>query len=351
MRVLSAHTLPPWSASLVSSMLLIGLYSAAVMSVVDACVNSLPPGTHLVTLKVGGGGGDNVPGSINGTRQFLAVVPAGLPPTARVPLVVDIHGYSESPYYQERLVGLSETLTKYRWLGALPFGTAPKPRAGAGGCCADNVTAAECEKGDLLDKNNACSFNAGGCCGVAPTEEVDDVQFMREIVKWFDEKMCADTDNVFATGFSNGAMMANRLGCQASTVFKAIAPVAGNVRTSAARNFPACRPTSPVSWISFCGDRDSACNANFWDTFRDWANHNGCNGAASISFESATTKCMMHPDCAKGTIVEGCEITGLDHEWPGRPRPDGTSPEQPASNIDATSYMFDKFSFLASQGK
>jgi hypothetical protein len=39
-------------------------------------------------------------------------------------------------------------------------------------------------------------------------------------------------------------------------------------------------------------------------------------------------------------------VAGLGHEWSGRPRPDGTSPPQAPTNVDATAYIFDRFSTL-----
>jgi len=93
-------------------------------------------------------------------------------------------------------VGLSTTLGKYKWLGALPFGDAPTNRPGAGGCCASSVSVKECETGTTLDKVDACSYNAGGCCGQASKNNTDDVAFFGQIVEWFAEHTCADRDMV-----------------------------------------------------------------------------------------------------------------------------------------------------------
>jgi polyhydroxybutyrate depolymerase len=157
--------------------------------------------------------------------------------------------------------------------------------------------------------------------------------------------MCADSAAVFATGFSNGAMMSNRLGCQASGFFKATAPVAGNIRLNPLTGFAQCQPTDPVGWVSLCGDRDSACNANFEETAGEWARHNGCAvNDPKPTFVTATTTCYEYQDCKAHT--EFCIIDGLGHEWPGHVRPDGSSPEQPSTNVDATAFIFDRFSAM-----
>jgi polyhydroxybutyrate depolymerase len=89
-----------------------------------------------------------------------------------------------------------------------------------------------CQAGRLLDPHNACSWNsgAGGCCGAAAARGLDDVGFARAIAEWLVAHASVDGENLFATGFSNGAMFSNRLGCEAADLFKGVAPVEGNIQ-------------------------------------------------------------------------------------------------------------------------
>ena len=96
-------------------------------------------------------------------------------------------------------MGLEEILQKYRWIGALPFGTAPLP---TDSCCPPRLSREECEAGDALDPLNPCSFNAGSCCGTGSSRDVDDISFARAMIVFMEEAMCLDTENVFSTGFS-----------------------------------------------------------------------------------------------------------------------------------------------------
>lgn len=296
----------------------------------QGCTNSYAAGRHLVEL---------------GDRQFLLSVPSSLPVGVRVPLVVDFHGFSESPYYQDELVGMTEMVEKYKWLAVIPFGTATQNRKGKGGCCAPSVSEEDCEKGSALDRVTPCSFNAGACCGVASSRNTDDIKFTEDLLDWAMANMCADSRYVFATGFSNGGMMSNRVGCDLSHRFRSIAPVAGNIRENSRFT---CNPTDPVAWVSVCGDRDSACNSDFEQTAIRWKTWNKCTTGPTPTFVSATTKCAEYTGCKDGAFVEYCEVTGLTHEWSGRPRPDGTSPSQSPANVDATTYIFDKWSALVS---
>ena len=59
-----------------------------------------------------------------------------------------------------------------------------------------------------------------------------------------------DPHRIFATGISNGGMMAYRMACEMSDVIAGIAPVAG------ALNAHPCKPVRPVSVIAFHGTSD-----------------------------------------------------------------------------------------------
>ena len=74
------------------------------------------------------------------------------------------------------------------------------------------------------------AWNAGSCCGEPQRTNTDDVGFITAMVGAIEQAMPIDRARVYATGMSNGAMMALRLGCQTDT-FAAIAPVAGTLLT------------------------------------------------------------------------------------------------------------------------
>ncbi len=56
-------------------------------------------------------------------------------------------------------------------------------------------------------------------------------------------QLSIDPNRIFATGMSNGGMMAFRLACEMSDVFKAIASVAGTDNTVV------CKPSKPLSVV------------------------------------------------------------------------------------------------------
>ena len=158
-------------------------------------------------------------------RTFLIHVPPGLDKGRPVPLVVVFHGGGGNAMNAARMSGMSAKADSEQFLVAYPSGTG---RGSSG----------------LL------TWNTWGCCGPALDQQVDDVKFVRAMVGMLEREYSIDAKRIHATGLSNGGMMAYRVGCEASDVFAAIAPVAGALDTDD------CRPAAPVSAIIFHGTAD-----------------------------------------------------------------------------------------------
>ena len=261
-----------------------------------------------------------------------------------------------SRYYQKILTGVDEVAEEYGWAVAIPFGSSDEPSPlccpGEAAGCSDS----DCMAGQCLDKVNACNWN-GGPSTAGARRGADDVAFAQQIVDWLAENMCADRDNMFTFGFSNGASMVLRLGCERADMFKAIAPVAGSNSFASGTGMSAataCAPSRPISFIGASGsdDRLEARLAG-WHLFGE---KNGCDTdkPAVPTFTSATTSCVAHTACNSSVVVEFCTIAGMRHEWSGHQRPSpntdpGSQPYvQHASDIDMTKYLFDRFSTMVS---
>eukprot|EP00928_Gymnodinium_smaydae_P067587 TRINITY_DN5058_c0_g1_i1.p1 TRINITY_DN5058_c0_g1~~TRINITY_DN5058_c0_g1_i1.p1 ORF type:complete len:283 (+),score=26.28 TRINITY_DN5058_c0_g1_i1:510-1358(+) len=268
----------------------------------------------------------------------------------RVPAMINIHGYSSNPYYVNLLSGIPSQVVgtnslqagAYGWVIASPVGTAQvfNPT-----CCSSDLTADECRVGKALDSKNPCAWNAGGCCGTATSSGVDDVVFFRSLVDWLVNHACVEASNVFAMGFSNGAMMSNRLACEAADIFRGVAPFEGAIRFGG--DFRSCKPAKAVSWISFCGTADGACKDDQQATMQTFKSSNNCSGRApSPTYVTPTSRCEAYTDCADGTIVETCWNKGMGHSFSGHLRPGTDIPPgyQPATNIDGFKYVMNRLS-------
>ncbi len=152
-------------------------------------------------------------------------------------------------------------------------------------------------------------FNAGLCCG---NVKVDDVAFMESIASYMKDTMCAS--NVFVSGFSNGAMMANRLACESASTFSGFAAVEG---TLVADWGPlGCKPSKPVSLLSFCGTSDYMCNLEFGANNEMWREKSGCSIFSKYeTYSTATTTCHRYNKCHDSAMVEYCVIEKLGHCW------------------------------------
>jgi polyhydroxybutyrate depolymerase len=85
-------------------------------------------------------------------------------------------------------------------------------------------------------------WNAGLCCGSSALNNVNDVQFIADLLTDLQGKLCQDSSRVFSTGHSNGAMMSHRLACELSNRITAIASSAGSLMVTSG----ACNPARKI---------------------------------------------------------------------------------------------------------
>jgi polyhydroxybutyrate depolymerase len=226
-----------------------------------------------------------------GNRSALVHVPPGYDPTRATPLVLNFHGLAGSPSQEEGLTLMDPESDSAGFLLVYPQGT-----------------------GTLL------SWNAGACCGQAAQDDVDDVGFVGTLLDTLEAQLCVDADRVFATGMSNGGFLSHRLGCELSTRIAAIAPVAGVM------GIPTCNPTRPVPVMEFHGTEDplvpydgdpSIDYPSVADTIAGWVQRDGCQGAATTTYDNGDATCVTYGQCNAGAEVTLCTIAGGGHTWPG----------------------------------
>src|SRR5205085_2912776 len=82
-------------------------------------------------------------------------------------------------------------------------------------------------------------WNAGTCCGSAPSRKVDDVTFLTQVLDRLEQDYPVDRARVFVAGVSNGAMMAYRLACERADRVAGVGSVAGAVVVDP------CQPSRP----------------------------------------------------------------------------------------------------------
>jgi polyhydroxybutyrate depolymerase len=226
-------------------------------------------------------------------------VPAG----QRLPLVLVLHGGGGHAENAEAMTGFTAVARREGFIVVYPEGTGRL-------------------KGRLL------TWNAGHCCGRAMEQRVDDVGFIRALIERLVASHPVDPRRIYATGISNGGMMAHRLGRELPDRLAGIAPVVATLFGDEKK------PPQPVAALMINGQLDTAVPPaggapggrfpNAWDGTpalpaqaqgRFWAAANGCEDPPETQVQGLVQRTRYR--CAPGRAVEAVMVQDNGHAWPG----------------------------------
>jgi polyhydroxybutyrate depolymerase len=249
-----------------------------------------PSATATATLESGGL-----------TRSYLLHLPPAYDGKSKLPLVLVLHGGTQSPESAEHMSGMSAKADRENFIAAYPKGTG---------------------RTSMFP-----TWNSGNCCAYAMDQHVDDAGFLRALIEKLEHDYSVDPRRVYVTGISNGGMMSYRAACELADKIAAIAPVEGALNVE-------CHPSAPVSVIIFHGTADRLVPYNGGSTpfqlgarrsdnsvagaVDFWVRQNGCSPSPKHEDTSA-----VHTDifsgCKNGTAVALYAVQGGRHMWPGTP--------------------------------
>ena len=183
------------------------------------------------------------------------------------------------------------------------------------------------------------TWNAGNCCGPAVALQIDDVGFTLAVLDDLAARIPIDGSRVYATGLSNGAMMAYRVAAEASHRIAAVAGVAGAMslgRFAPARPVPVLHIHSTQDHIArfdggFGAPRTIADTRMFHtpveEALRRWLDHNGCpvkpaaletiEGKPGTPDEAHSAIRRIYRPCRENAEVVLLQLAGAGHVWPG----------------------------------
>jgi len=258
------------------------------------------PGDYTFAFKYGGR-----------QRNYIVHVPRDTL-TNPWPVVLNFHGGGSSAAGQQSYSRMDETADREGFLAVYPNGTG---RFGS----------------------RLLSWNAGVCCGYALSNKVDDVGFVQALLDDLEKHASIDRARIYATGLSNGAMMAYRIAEQAPGLLAAIAPVAG------AEQGAPFEPKTPIPILHIHSVDDTRAlyaggigppypltntrtkHPAVEELLSLWAAHDGCPAVPNVerpiqgtgSSSSHTATRLTYGPCRDGFEVVLWKLTGAGHVWPG----------------------------------
>jgi polyhydroxybutyrate depolymerase len=262
------------------------------------------------------------------TRTYTLRTPERLPEGARVPLVLVFHGGGGNAGNAERMTGFTDKARQEGFIVVYPEGSGRLQRG-------------------------LHTWNAGHCCGYAMTQKVDDVGFISALIDALAKTYPIDEKRVYATGMSNGGMMAHRLGIDLSVRIAAIAPVVATVFGDERK------PEKPVAALMINGLLDKNVpvaggapggpGRNAWDGTPAkpaldqgvfWAKANEC--AVAAAKEDTGTKTHWRYRCPAGRAVEVLVVKDSGHAWPGG-QSGRRQGDTPSASLAATNLIWEFF--------
>lgn len=281
-------------------------------------------GAMLTGCATASGGTENKVTVDGRERSYLVYRPSHLSRRSPVPLVVVLHGGFGTGAQAEKVYGWDKEADAHGFVVAYPDGYSR-------------------------------SWNAGGiCCGKAMKENLNDLQFVTNVIEHVSHAENIDPKRVYLTGISNGAALAYRYACEGSYPVAAIGSVAGSFSSGCAhphmvsvmeihgmddQNIPfaggvGAKGVSKVDWMPV------------QQTVNIFRNADHC-AEPSVRKDGAVKAEVSQ--CEEGREVTLVTIDGAGHQWPGAKRYSALAGillplDQPSEAFNATDTLWQFFS-------
>ncbi|VAW90957.1 LpqC [hydrothermal vent metagenome] len=245
-------------------------------------------------------------------RSFILFIPHTIDTNLKSSVVFNFHGGGGRAEAYRAYTKMDATAERYKFVVVYPDGTGRY-------------------------KNRLLTWNAGSCCAYANKNKIDDVGFVRKIIKQLPKYVKIDKTRIYATGFSNGGMMSYRLALELSDKIAAIASVAGNMHVEEFNP----RRAFPIMHIHSVDDPRALYHGGLGPKFpftnyrvehRDvqevmdlWSENNGCQKGPYLykNLEFKTDKGTQRAEkwaytsCIGRARVVHWKLSEVGHVWPG----------------------------------
>ncbi|MBI3517933.1 MAG: T9SS type A sorting domain-containing protein [Bacteroidetes bacterium] len=231
------------------------------------------------------------------TRDYRIHVPAIYNGTNSVPLVIALHG-------------LGDDMTNFSGIGLSTV--------------ADTANFISVYPQAISDPLFGTAWNSGaGAFGQYPNQTVNDVDFIKSLIDTISAHYNINSHRVYATGFSMGGFMTNRLACELSTKIASFASVSGTIGSGIT-----CTPSRAISICHFHGTGDATVSytnntfgMNAQPLVNFWVTNNNCNSTPvhtnlpDLVADGYTIEHDLYSGGNNGTVVEHFKVNNGPHTW------------------------------------
>jgi len=261
-------------------------------------------------------------------RGYILNLPSNYYKTTDFSLVIAMHGGGGSAEQFESTSKLTEKAEASKFIVVYPEGV-QRPR--------------------LLKLR---TWNADACCGYAAENNINDVTFISRLIDELISKYDINPKKVYATGHSNGGMMAYRLACELSEKIAAIAPNGCTMVTSTCnpiRAVPVLHMHSELDTdIPFEGGSGSGLGtagiqlASIDSVLNFWSLNNNCANVAEVIVDNSDYKLSKWTNCNENVAIEYYLTQDGGHGWPGGLRGSAIG-DNPSTVINANDLLWEFF--------
>jgi len=239
------------------------------------------------------------------SRRYLLHTPSDYDGSQPLPLVIAVHGRLGTARSMARSSGFDELVDQAGFIVVYPDGYRRSWADGRGG---------------------------------SPAEEagVDDVAYFDALLEAVADDVSVDPERVYIAGISNGGMMAQRLACERTERFAAVASIISAMPEAVHLD---CAPTAPLSMLLMNGTEDPLVPYEGGEVDSDnqgvvlstdatiayWVDHNACTGDPDEwDLDEVDDGTSIHhqrwASCQSGVAVELYQVIGGGHTWPSGPQ-------------------------------
>lgn len=240
-------------------------------------------------------------------REYIQYVPASYNTNEAVPLVIVLHGLGDNMANMAQ-VGFHQVSDTANFIVVTPQAIVDQAFTGS------------------------TAWNSGaGLAGFSLNGDVDDIGFINALIDTISDNFNIDQSRVFATGFSMGGFMSNRLACELNNRIAAIASVAGTVGGTLT-----CNPGQPMRMCHFHGTDDTNVGYGIPDGIQDntfgnnvtdwisfWTSNNSCGNVTvegqfpNSANDNYIVDYVEYAGCTDDSRVVHYKVHGADHVWLG----------------------------------